>query len=291
MLSTRDQWTHLTLLTEIDVVLGWCIIPPRATLHGGGFSFKLVATNLLDHTRGIAYGLSAYLLPILDMDNPPDTPKLMWDTQVPKAETMASNILDIDQVTTADTTTVVSGESATIDINTLVGIGKARRLFRHQEMLTFADNPTGFVTGTPPQYIPTKYFRKDMPWRFTAPESMPYAMLIGYSNLSVIDQIAEEVSANHDQQKWVPNTDHEWMALTDLDLSMQQVKLAAVGELSTTFADEISETIARQLRQAHMALDGQTSGEVVLAVQEVEVWLDLHLTVDLPTAQSINLLV
>ncbi len=152
MLSVRNNLTHRGMLVATgaaDKVVQYHVLPPGSTLHEFQVRIDVVPLAAMEWTKGFMHGVSAYILPVPDLDSPFDTPDAAWDAMVPKDETIDSNVIDIDALTSADASPDVQVGPAVIDVNAMVGLGSPLRVFRKVFMTTFASSPSGFVTGTP----------------------------------------------------------------------------------------------------------------------------------------------
>ncbi len=107
-------------LTAADTVISAIAIPGNSDLKHVWMDVSMVATVAISVLQAALYGLTAYILPLTDPDAGA-TPDTMWDLLVPKDDTLGSDVIDMDRVTTADATPEIEpGEPSLEECSTSV---------------------------------------------------------------------------------------------------------------------------------------------------------------------------
>lgn len=206
VLIHRTTLVERSTAADTDECIGWCAIPSGGVFRGATLRGSVMGVESTSTLGAIVYGLSGYVLPVLDPDTIQATPDLLWDLQVPKDSAILENTLDYDNLTTAVTTPdVTPGE---IDLEQLVDSGnRPVQLFKTERMVTFAQSPTGFIAGTPDAYFPTDLFafRVKRQVRVRGPSVVLFALSAPTPGVPSI--------FTGDTSSWAPRTNDEWYML------------------------------------------------------------------------------
>ncbi len=106
-------------------------------------------------------------------------------------------------------------------------------------------------------------------------------MLAAVSNFPVAEATALSVASANQQDQWIPNLDHQWMILANAGMALEKAMWGAVGELTTTFADEAAETFGRHLEQLFVEKDTQGTPEDVFPLVSIECFAKGSVTIEL----------
>ncbi len=180
------------------VMCGWPL-PPRSTLVNvkGRISLALAVTTGQEIDTVWAYGITAYILPVLDMDAAA-TFDTIWDTIVPKDELQADDALDLD-TGTADTSPEM--EPGLPNLNSIMGIDVTdrERVCKRFVFVTYPSHPGGLHLSTTLKYVPSDAFQVNIRSQYFV--SKPSVLLFGISS-PVTNNTSATIETAPSKQEW-----------------------------------------------------------------------------------------
>ncbi len=205
-----------------DRVVTGIPIPGGSTLKHVWYDFSLTATAAISFREAVMYGISAYIVPVLDPDDP-GTPDAMWDTQIPKDEALDTtpDVIDMDSSTTVDPTPEI--EPGDPSLEELFNVGsRPERIFQKTQLITFGKQSAGFEVGTPDTFIPRDAFKGEIKQNYFV--QMPSMLLFG---------VSAPATTGTDTAIFVPSTNEEWMQLKFMADTAKDAWKHAVGLIET----------------------------------------------------------
>ncbi len=141
-----------------DRVLVGYPLPKGCTLNRIHLTCSIIGPEDMAVQQACMYGLSAFVVPILDPDTP-DSVDDIWDFLVPKDIGEGAGVFDLDQ-TVADTTPEFNfGEP---DLAGIFGVANNEpiEIFRRRKLLTAANSMTGYtrIDAAADEYLATDFF-------------------------------------------------------------------------------------------------------------------------------------
>lgn len=208
--------SHADVAAGSDGIIAALAIPAEAQVNRIWFSCDIVGSSQ-SVVHAAMYGIDAYLLPVLDPDTE-ITPDVMWDAQVPKDDSIGSDVVDLDTLPAgADTTPRF--EPGDPSISTLVGLTTApRRLFKRRRLLTFAKRAAGFESASPDTFKPAESFSTKLKPRLRV--QAPSYLLFGLSSPGTLRTGAAWFTAA---------SAREWMQLRYLQSTVDDMYKQLVG--------------------------------------------------------------
>lgn len=152
--------SHAVINTGTDVVVADFPLPKGCTLKRVDLQCSLIGPREASVLNSFMYGMSGFVIPVLDPDTPV-TVELLWDAMVPKDAPNTAGLFDLDTTATDAAPEFEVGEQ---DLGGILGnqvMNAPREIFRRRHWSTFARNPTGFqqVIAAEDVYVPTDYFK------------------------------------------------------------------------------------------------------------------------------------
>ncbi len=209
---------HTNAPTAVDTVINGVAIPGGSTLKHIWMDISLIAQAAIALDEAVMYGLTAYILPVLDPDDPGSAANI-WDTQVPKDEALdtTADVIDLDSTTTADPTPEI--EPGDPSLEELFNVGsRPKRIFEKVEIITFGKQSAGFSAGTPDTFVPRDAFKAEVKTPYQV--DMPSMLLFGLS---------APATTQDDTGIFIPNTNEEWLQLKYLADTAKDAWKHAVG--------------------------------------------------------------
>ena len=102
MLITGRRMAHKVIASGTDEVVAWYPLPKGCTLKNVYLDVHMIGPEGLTINKSCMYGLSGFVVPILDPDAETSV-ETLWDNLVPKDVDSASGVFDLD-TGNADTT-------------------------------------------------------------------------------------------------------------------------------------------------------------------------------------------
>lgn len=234
-----------------DGVINAVAIPGQSTLRNVWMDVSIVGDAAQDVLDASLYGVTGYIIPVLDPDGPPAL-NVMWDNQIPKDDALGSDVVDMDNIDTADTTPEI--EPGDPSIEELFNVGsRPERIFERTEMITFGKQSAGFVAGTPNTFIPRDAWKARIKRRYFV--EMPSMLMFGLSAPATTGTVSGA---------FLPNTNEEWLQLRFMADTAKDAWKQAVG-LTETGAETPYEEAAVLLAAYLERFFEETSGAFVAA--------------------------
>ncbi len=211
---------HVTAQTIIaagaDGVINAIAIPGQSKLHRVWMDFALVANSAQGILTASMYGLTAYIIPVLDPDAT-QTPDAMWDLQIPKDDAIGSDVIDMDNLDTADTTPELEPGDPSLEEMFNVG-SRPERIFERTEVISFGKQSAGFEVGTPDTFVPRDAWKSKISRAYQV--EFPSVLAFGLS---------APVTTGTNTTFFVPNTNEEWLQLRFMADTAKDAWKQAVG--------------------------------------------------------------
>lgn len=244
-----------------DSCFAWAAIPQGGRFLGATVVGTVMGSESTSTLGAMVFGLSGYAVPVLDPDTIQASPDAMWDLQVPKDEDVAEDALDFDYRTTSDSTpNMTIGEP---NLNIMIGaqVG-AKKLFRMERVVTFADSPTGFIAGTPDAYFPTA----QVSFRVKVHVSADVPTMVLFAHSAPTPGIGSIFTGN--LASWAPRTADEWLKLRYIGdtVKMAAPFLAPAGV--ETGAESPWEEAAELMQRSTIQSFEDTSGAFINMAQQ-----------------------
>lgn len=158
MLITGRRMAHKVIASGTDEVVAWYPLPKGCTLKNVYLDVHMIGPEGLTINKSCMYGLSGFVVPILDPDAETSV-ETLWDNLVPKDVDSASGVFDLD---TGNADTTPEYEIGTADWTGVFGVAgnEPLEIFRRRRLITLASNPIGFtrIDAASDEFIPTDRF-------------------------------------------------------------------------------------------------------------------------------------
>lgn len=246
---TRKTQVERSTGAGTDECIGWMAIPAGGVFKGADVSVAVLGNEESSTLGAMIYGLSGYIVPVLDPNTIDASPDTTWDLQVPKDEAIAEDLLDFDYQTTPNTSpnVQVGAINAEEVFNAMAG---ATKLFKTERVVTFADAPGGFnrVDSAVDTYFPKERvnFRVNKQVRVKLPSVALFALSSPTPGVPSI--------FSGDVSSWAPRSAHEWMALryiaSAVEFGMQFVAPQGVEAGAHEPFEALAESVGRILEQS-----------------------------------------
>lgn len=207
-----------------DQVLAACQIPPLCTMKNVWLNWRIHAAAAIDVSFVYHYGLSGFIVPVLDPDSQP-TPTLLWDNLVPKDVSVGAGAFDLD---TAANDTTPEFEVGEMDLTALFGFnaGGVEQFFRYRRQMDFVNsNGLGFQAGTPDIYYPNDQRVTRIKKAYA--RSVPSMAMFGVSHPS-LDNTAATFTGGLDSP-----AEHEWAWLAYIEVVLERSWAQLQGIIET----------------------------------------------------------
>lgn len=135
----------------------------------------ILGTTLRERSSAVAYGLDAYLLPLLDPDGN-QTYQTIWDTLVPKS----SNDLSYELSSAADTEPVWEPGQSVSQRLTGFDVDTPERVYSRRQWISYASHPNGTYDRTADDWYPHDFQKMAVNKKYYCPRNS--ALLIGIAN-------------------------------------------------------------------------------------------------------------
>ena len=271
LLISRKVFSHRQVASNSDAVIAWGAIPAGGKFGGATVRGAIVGGEERSILTAMVYGMSAYVIPVLDLNTLDSTPDTTWDNQVPKDDDVAEGALDFE-LDSADTTPDI--EVGPSNLSMLVGAktGPAK-LFRFERVVTFADAPSGFVQAVPDTYVPlARYaFRVKKEVRVEVPSVV--LMAVSSSLLSIATSFVGSL------YEWAPSNAQSWMQLQYLGDALERTAPFLTGVVEAGAESpyqEAAELVARMVEQAYEDGDG------AFATQTIQAFTATTMSIEVP---------
>lgn len=210
-----NQISERAIAAGDDEVIAAVAIPGGSVLKNVWLDVSVVAATTIEVVDACMYGISAYILPVLDPDSTPAV-NVMWDNQIPKDDALGSDVIDMDTGTADDDPEFEPGDPS---IEELFNVSsRPERIFERVELITFGKQSAGFEAGTPDEYRPRDAFKARIRRNYRV--AMPSMLLVGLSAPFTTGTAATS---------FVPATNQAWMQLKFLADTAKDAWKQAVG--------------------------------------------------------------
>lgn len=202
-----------------DRVINSIAIPGRSTLRHVWMDFSLVRTVQQDVLDGSMYGVTAYIVPMLDPDATPDV-NAIWDLQIPKDDTIGPDSIDMDFSDTADATPEI--EPGDPSLEELFNVAsRPARIFQRTELITFGKQSAGFTAGTPDTFRPRDAWKAEIKQHYFVEQ--PSVLMFGLS----------APATTSTGSVFNPSSNEEWLQLRFMADTAKDAWKHAVGLFET----------------------------------------------------------
>ncbi len=159
-----------------DGVFAAVAIPGKSRLNHVWVDFSLISVNPQSVLSASLYGVTAYIVPVLDPDATV-TPNAMWDLQIPKDDDVGSGVIDMDTSDTSDPTAEIEPGEPSLEEMFNVG-SRPERVFERTEIISFAKQSAGFETGTPDTFIARDAWKAEISraWNVDLPSVLMFGL-------------------------------------------------------------------------------------------------------------------
>lgn len=229
-----------------DEVFGWCPLPAGGVFKGANVSIAVIGEESSSIKGAMIYGLSGYIVPVLDPNTRDATPEITWNLQVPKDEAIAEASLDFDYQTTANVSPAVQ-VGAINQEEVFQAMAGATKLFKTERIVTFADTNRGWIAGTPDVYNPAERlsFRVKKQVRVKVPSVILFALSAPTPGVPGV--FTGDVSG------WIPGNAAAWLGLRYIGSAIEQSMPFVAGSVEAGAHEpyeQMAEGVARVLEQA-----------------------------------------
>lgn len=229
-------------------------LPKGCTLRRVFLECHVLGPATLTLTQTVLYGVSGFVVPILDPDTP-DSVDDIWDIMVPKDVANAAGVFDLDQVTADVGAEFELGEP---DLTGIFGVANNEpiEIFRRRKMITVANNPTGFTRqdGAADTWLATDFFSTTIKRRVMAARHS--YVLIGFSAPG---------TANTDAAVKQTITESEWVMMTYLETFIENAIMNLMGLVETGAETPYVESAAFVAELIEDTMEEDTAGAFVAA--------------------------
>lgn len=220
----RHHLVQCGIGTNVDTVFGWAPLAAGSVLTGIWLDFAITGDNAVNWNQAQFITTDIYVVRVPDPDNPPADPNTLWDEMIPKTAGYGATI-EMDTETTALTVPTTSpGDGFKLD--NLFGGYKPLRIFEQLKMI-HAMSP-GCVPVSATQYKPMAHLKTQIRRQVRVSEPSVVLCAFGAPDFNGADYNAFTGGTNG-RQEWIPTTAGLWMALQELELVHNQMKLAVMG--------------------------------------------------------------
>lgn len=199
-----------------DKIIAAFPIPSECTLNSVFIDVQLVRNLFaVEAQHAVAYGITGYVLPILDPDGAP-TYDAIWDAQVPKDVAAGAGSFDLDTAAADATPEFEWGEP---DLTEIMGQGSAPlEVFKRRKLITLAGGSV-MSDFTANDWLPTDKFTARI--RKPVRVSVPSAFVLGLSSPSLdvttTTVLTYPTEVQLTQMKYLEVTlEQAWMSLVGL---------------------------------------------------------------------------
>ncbi len=258
------------IASAADGVIAGIAIPGQSTLRHVWIDFSLVGVAVQDVLDATMYGVTAYIVPVLDPDSTP-TLDAMWDNQIPKDDAVGSDVIDMDTGAADPTPEIEPGDPSLEEMFNVSS--RPERIFERTEMITFGKQSAGFIAGTPNTFIPRDAWKAEIKRRYFV--EMPSMLLFGLSAPATTGTVSGS---------FAPNTNEEWLQLRYMADTAKDAWKQAVG-LTETGAETPYEDAAILLAAYLERFFEQTPGAFV--PEAYRAFVDMRFEIDVEGELSI----
>lgn len=231
-------------------------LPAGGKLNAVNLSVRVIAEEDLPITDTVAYGITGYVVPVLDPDSAISI-DAMWDLQIPKDVAVAEGAFDLD---TGASVGVPEFEPGQADVTSIMGFGElgVKEIFRRRKFISFPDSNFGWQAGTPDTFLAVDAF--DTKIKRSVFVNQPSMVLFGFSSpimdvtVGTVDNIPSE---------------SEWTLLKYLDEFLVDAWKSLTGVITSGTQEvgtEMALFVADLLEQAMYEQDGGTFESVTWEV-------------------------
>lgn len=233
--TQRQLWKG-SVATNTDKVFSGIVIPPGGVFRGCSIDMHVWGAETV-LANALMYGISAYLVPVLDPDSQIGFDAL-WDRLVPKDVAEGASALDLD-TTSADATPEF--ELGDLNFAAVYDVGSAPvELYRRRRLLTAALRGSGLAaTGAFTHWLPTDKFRISVPGGQRV--NVPSVLMFGMSS-PVLDRTTATSFTEPTEREWLQL---QYLEDTALDALKFLMGLHEAGAESPY--EEASDLLARTL--------------------------------------------
>lgn len=191
-----------------EVLVGWPI-PSESTLVGLDAKIHIIGSTAVGLSTLVAYGLDAYVIPLLDPDAHDDL-DLIWDELVPK--TTQDITFELSDV--ADQDPVWEPGELQSEYFTGIQVGQAEEIYTKRKFLSAAESLNGTYDRTAHTWFPMDFVTMKISKKYFTPTES--AILIGISTPA----LDRDTSDN----ELLPGAvTAEWILMKYIDRTMEQV--------------------------------------------------------------------
>lgn len=243
-ISTTAVADQLTDELQDDFVIGWCPLPAGSTLNAVWMKVLAHTTTVNGQAVSSPVGMTGYILPVPDPDDPEVDPNTLWDKVVPKVQELDSTMLDLD-TGSADVDGVIGFTE--IDIESILDVTGIRRIFEWKDVLAL--NSPGVVADVVSgQYYPA--FRKEGWIRRSYRVAVPSVALFAFTAIELPDDLNGFTGV---MQEWAPDSAKNWIHLGRMRNTLEKALDYALGDTGGGIAT--LESVVRFLKQAYLQND------------------------------------
>lgn len=187
-----------SIVAGTDRVCASYPLPPGGALNSAHIQCHILGPEETPATDLAAYGLSGFILPMLDVDSAINV-DTMWDNLVPKDQDAGSGSYDLDTAAIDATPEFEMGE---LDLEALFKVNPMapREIFRRRKYISAASNATGYAAGTPDTFRPLDFLTTQV--RKGGMVSSPSMVLFALSSPS-LDQVSATVPTAPSEVEWM----------------------------------------------------------------------------------------
>ena len=271
LIISRKVFSHRQIASNEDKVIAWGAIPAGGKFAGATVRGAIIGGEERSILSAMVYGMSGYVMPVLDINTLDTSPDVTWDNQVPKDDDMAEGALDYE-VDALDTTPDIDVGPSNLSMLVGAKTGPAK-LFRFERVVTFADAPTGFVQAVPDTYVPVARFGFRIKQEVRV--EVPSVMLVAVSSpiLAVPTSFSGAVS------EWAPSASPSWMQLQYLGDALERTVPYLTGVVQAgaeTPYVQAAELVARMAEQAY------EDGAGAFLAQTMQSFSATRMTIEVP---------
>lgn len=202
-----------------DVVLAACPVPSESRMNNIWGEGHIVGTSSIDVDQGTMYGVDGFQVPIPDPASNTNLDTL-WDEMVTKDTDIGSlTVLDLDTTGGSDASPVFEpGEPNPAAIMDMGVVDDEKHWYKRRKLLTFANTPVGFESGTPDTYRVRDVYKIRSKKNLLA-DTMEFSLL-GFSVPALDDTVAVMETTGLIE---------EWMQRKYLEVILEQAWMDMAG--------------------------------------------------------------
>jgi len=235
-LISMDRFGQRAMAGAIDeVILGWPL-PSESSLVGLDAQIHVIANSAVAFQNVVAYGLDAYVIPLLDPDAHADLDTI-WDQQVPKS----TSDISYELAETADTEPVWEPGDVVSEFFLGFSLTQPEEIYSRRTWLSMASHPNGTYDRAAANWFPMDFQKINVDKKYYVDTES--AILIGASNPAMDNDV-------NDAELLPGAQTYEWILMKYIDRTQEEMidwQTGLWSEGTGTFGLDEAENFLEQL--------------------------------------------